>query len=62
MPKILLPRFMAKNDHYNKWVRKKYSDTAFCQYYYRDIKVRNMGEPDLKFHILGKWHKERIPI
>ena len=27
--RLLLPRFMAKNDQYNKWVRKKDSDTAF---------------------------------
>ena len=33
-----------KNDQYIKWVRKKDSDTAFCQYCSRDIKVGNMGE------------------
>ena len=30
-----------KNDKYNKWVRKKDSDTAFCQFCSRDIKVGN---------------------
>ena len=48
-----------KNVQYNKWVRKKDSDTAFCQYCSRDIKVGNMGELALKSYILSKRHKER---
>ena len=49
-----------KNDQYNKWVRKKDSDTAYCQYCFRDIKVGNMAE-SAKSHILSKRHKERTP-
>ena len=50
-----------KNDLHNKWVRKKDWDTAFCQYFFRDIKVGNMGESALKSHILSKRSKERTP-
>ena len=50
-----------KNDQYNKWVRKKDSDTAFCLYCSRDIKVGNKGESDLKSHILSKRYKEKTP-
>ena len=52
---------MSKNDQCNQWVRKKDSNTAFCQYCSRDIKVGNMGELALKSHILSKRHKERTP-
>ena len=48
-----------KNDHYNKWVRKKDSDTAFCEYCSRDIKVGNMGELASRSHILSKRQEER---
>ena len=50
-----------KNDQCNKWVRQKDSDTVFCQYCFRDIKVGNIGESALKSHILSKGHKERTP-
>ena len=48
-----------KNDQYNKQVRRKDSETVFCQYCSRYIKVGNMGNSALKSHILGKRHKER---
>ena len=39
---------LLNNHQYNKWVRKKDSDTAFCQYCSQDIRVRNMGGSALK--------------
>ena len=50
-----------KNDQYSEWVRKKDSDTAFCQCCSRAIKVGNMGESALKSHILSERHIERTP-
>ena len=61
MPKTVcyLQDSWLKNNQYNKGVRKKDSDTAFCQYCSQDIEVGNMRESALKSHFLSKRDKGR---
>ena len=48
-----------RDEKYQKWIRKKDDNTAYCTYCWKEISINNMGEPALKSHLLSKKHMER---
>ena len=50
-----------RDEKYQKWIRKKYDNTAYCTYYWKEISIKNMGEPALKSYLLSRKHMERSP-
>ena len=50
-----------RNEKYQKWIRKKDDNTAYCTCCWKDISINNMVEPALKSHLLSKKHIQRSP-
>ena len=48
-----------RDKKYQKWIRKKNDNTAYCTYCWKEISINHLGEPALKSHLLSKKHIER---
>ena len=50
-----------RNEKYQKWIRKKDGNAAYCTYCSKESSINIMGEPALKSHLLSKKHIKRSP-